>query len=64
MIEVLRLEHSLYGAESWTLRKVDLKYLGSFEMWCWRRKGKISWTNIMRNESCCIVKKEMKSCIQ
>jgi len=22
-----------YGAETWTLRKVDLEYLGSFEMW-------------------------------
>jgi hypothetical protein len=28
---------ALYGAEKWTLRKVDQKYLESFEMWCWRR---------------------------
>jgi hypothetical protein len=27
---------ALYGAETWTLRKVDQKYLESFEMWCWR----------------------------
>jgi hypothetical protein len=25
----------MYGAETWTLRKVDEKYLESFEMWCW-----------------------------
>jgi hypothetical protein len=25
---------ALYGAETWTLRKVDQKYLQSFEMWC------------------------------
>jgi len=24
---------ALYGAETWTLRKVDPEYLGSFEMW-------------------------------
>jgi hypothetical protein len=24
---------ALYGAETWTLRKVDHKYLESFEMW-------------------------------
>jgi len=24
----------VYGAETWTLRKVDRKYLESFEMWC------------------------------
>jgi hypothetical protein len=30
-----------YGAETWTLRKVDQKYLHSFEMRCWRRMEKI-----------------------
>jgi hypothetical protein len=35
----------LYGAETWTLRKLDQKYLESFEMWCWRRREKISWTD-------------------
>jgi len=32
---------ALYGAETWTLRKVVRKYLGSFEM-CRRRMEKIS----------------------
>jgi hypothetical protein len=41
---------ALYGAETLTLRKVDHKYLGSFEMWCWRRMEKISWTDRVRNE--------------
>ena len=26
---------ALYGAETWSLRKVDQKYLESFEIWCW-----------------------------
>ena len=25
---------ALYGAETWTLRTADQKYLESFEMWC------------------------------
>jgi hypothetical protein len=41
---------AFYGAETWTLRKVDQKYLESFEMWCWRRMEKISWTGRVRNE--------------
>jgi hypothetical protein len=41
---------ALYGAETWTLRKVDQKNLGSSEVWCWRRMEKISWTDRMRNE--------------
>jgi hypothetical protein len=41
---------AFYGAETWTLRKVDQKYLESFEMWRWRRMEKISWTDRVRNE--------------
>jgi hypothetical protein len=41
---------ALYGAETWTLRKVDQKYLESFEMCCWRRMEMISWTDRVRNE--------------
>ena len=41
---------ALYGAETWTLRAVDQKHLESFEMWCWRRMEKISWTDHVRNE--------------
>jgi hypothetical protein len=33
---------ALYGAEMWTLRKIDQQYLESFEMWCWRRIDKIN----------------------
>ena len=31
-------------------RKVDQKYFGSLEMWCWRRTEKISCTVRVRNE--------------
>jgi hypothetical protein len=41
---------ALYGVEKWTLRKVEQKYLESFERWCWRRMEKISWTDRVRNE--------------
>ena len=40
---------ALYGAETWTLRAADQKYLESFEMWCWRRM-EISWADHVRNE--------------
>jgi hypothetical protein len=40
----------LHGAETWTLQAVDQKHLESFEMWCWRRMEKISWTVHVRNE--------------
>ena len=41
---------ALDGAETWTLRATDQKCLEGFEMWCWRRIEKISWTDHVRNE--------------
>jgi hypothetical protein len=40
---------ALCGVETWTLRKVDQKYLENFEMWCWRRMENISCTDRVRN---------------
>ena len=40
---------ALYDTESWTLRKVDQKYVGSFEMWCWKRM-EIFWTDQVGEE--------------
>jgi hypothetical protein len=40
---------ALCGAETWTLLKLDQKYLESFQMWCRRRMEKISWTDRVNN---------------
>jgi hypothetical protein len=53
----------LYGAESWKLRKVGQKYAESFEMWCWRRMEKISWTDRVRNEEVLLRVKEERNII-
>jgi len=38
------------GAETWTFRNVNRKYLKTFEMWCSKRIQKINWTDSVRNE--------------
>jgi hypothetical protein len=52
----------LYGAEAWTLRAVEQKSLEIFEMWCWRRMEKISWTDHVRNEEVLLRVKEHNLC--
>ena len=52
---------ALYCAETWTLRAVDQKHLESFEMWCWRRMEKISWTEHVRNEEVLLRDKEQRN---
>jgi len=50
-----------FGAETGTLRTVDQKYLGSFEMWCWRMMEKISWTDHVRNKDVLLRVKEQRN---
>jgi hypothetical protein len=52
---------ALYGAETSTLRAVDQKHLESFELWCWRRLEKISWTDHVRNEDVLLRVKEQRN---
>jgi hypothetical protein len=52
---------TLYGAETGTIRAADQKYLGSFEMWCWRRMEKISRTDLVRNEEVLLKIKEQRN---
>jgi hypothetical protein len=40
----------LYGVQTWTILKADQKYLGSFEILCWRIMERISWTDSMKSE--------------
>jgi hypothetical protein len=49
-----------FGAETWTLRKVDQRHPGSFEMLRWRRMEKISWTDHVRNEEVLLRVKEQR----
>ena len=48
---------------TWTLRAMDQKNLESFEMWCWRRMEKISWTDYVRNEDVLLRVKEQRNII-
>ena len=32
-----RLSSSMYGCESWTIKKAECRRIDAFELWCWRR---------------------------
>jgi len=36
--------------EGWTLYNKEQKYIDAFEMWCYRRLLRISWTQHKTNE--------------
>ena len=34
----------MYGCESWTIKKAKHQRIYAFELWCWRRLLRVSWT--------------------
>ena len=41
----------MYGCESWTLKKAELRRIDAFELWCWRRLLRVPWTARRSNQS-------------
>ena len=39
------------GCESWTIKKAEHQRIDAFELWCWRRLLRISWTARRSNQS-------------
>ena len=41
----------MYGCESWTIKKAELRRIDAFELWCWRRLLRVPWTARRSNQS-------------
>ena len=40
----------MYGCESWTIKKAEHRRIDAFELWCWRRLLRVSWTARRSNQ--------------
>ena len=50
----------MYGCESWTVKKAQRQRIDAFELWCWRRLLRVSWTARRSNQS--ILKETSPGC--
>ena len=41
---------SMYGYESWTIKKAEYRRIDAFELWCWRRLLRVPWTSRRSNQ--------------
>ena len=41
----------MYGCERWTVKKAERQKIDAFELWCWRRLLRVSWTARRSNQS-------------
>ena len=40
----------MYGCESWTLKKAECRRIDAFELWCWSRLLRVTWTARISNQ--------------
>ena len=41
----------IYGCENWTVKKAECRRIDAFELWCWRRLLRVTWTARRSNQS-------------
>ena len=41
----------MFGCESWTVKKAEHRRINAFELWCWRKLLRASWTARRSNHS-------------
>ena len=50
----------MHGCESWTVKKAERWRIDAFELWCWRRLLRVTWTARRSNQS--ILKETSPGC--
>ena len=51
LVKTLVFPVVMYGCESWTIKKAESLRIDAFELWCWRRLLRVSWTARRYNQS-------------
>ena len=51
IVEAMVFPVVMYGCESWTIKKAECQSIDIFELWCWRRLLRVTWTVRRSNQS-------------
>ena len=51
LVKAMDFPAVMYGCESWTIKKAECQSTEAFELWCWRRFLRVSWTTRRSNQS-------------
>ena len=43
LVKTMAFPLVMYGCESWTVKKAELRRIDAFELWCWRRLLRVLW---------------------
>ena len=51
LVKAMGFPMVMYGCESWTVKKAELRRTDAFGLWCWRRLLRVPWTARRSNQS-------------
>ena len=51
LVKAMTFPVTMYGCESWTIKKAECWKIDAFELWCWRRLLRFPWTARRSNQS-------------
>ena len=51
LVKAMAFPVIMYGCESWTVKKAELRRIDAFELWCWSRLLRVPWTARRSNQS-------------
>ena len=51
LVKAMVFPVTMYGCESWSVKKAESRRIDAFELWCWRRLLRVPWTARRSNQS-------------
>ena len=51
LVKAMVFPVAMYECDSWTIKKAEHRRIDVFELWCWRRLLRVSWTARKSNQS-------------
>ena len=51
LVKAIVFQVVMYRCESWAIKKAEHQRTDAFELWCWRRLLRVSWTARRSNQS-------------
>ena len=51
LVKAMVFPEVMYGCEGWTITKAEHQIIDAFELLCWRRLFRVSWTARKSNQS-------------
>ena len=51
LVKAMVFPRVMYGCEGWTVKKAERQRIYAFELWCWRRLLRVTWTARRSNQS-------------